>query len=82
VVLGSLVPLGSLEEEMQAMADGSLRVLVVEDDQPLAAAVADGLGAGGLHAESALDGRVGLAMARGRRFEVWGVGYRLDPAGG
>jgi two-component system OmpR family response regulator len=70
VVLGSLVPLGSLEEETQAMADGSPRVLVVEDDQPLAAAVADGLATEGFHAEIALDGRAGLAMARGRRFDV------------
>jgi two-component system OmpR family response regulator len=52
------------------MADGSPRVLVVEDDQPLAAAVADGLVAEGFDSEVALDGRAGLAMAREQHFDL------------
>ena len=52
------------------MTDGSPRVLVVEDDEPLAAAVAEGLAAEGFHVEVALDGGGGLAMARGRRFDL------------
>jgi two-component system, OmpR family, response regulator len=52
------------------MADSSPRVLVVEDDQPLAAAVAEGLAAEGFEVEVALDGGSGLAMARGRRFDL------------
>lgn len=52
------------------MTDGSPRVLVVEDDEPLAAAVAEGLAAEGFHVEVAPDGGGGLAMARERRFDL------------
>jgi two-component system, OmpR family, response regulator len=52
------------------MADGSPRVLLVEDDQPLAAAVAEGLAAEGFRVEVALDGGGGLALARKRRFDL------------
>jgi two-component system OmpR family response regulator len=52
------------------MADGSPRVLLVEDDQPLAAAVAEGLAAEGFRVEVALDGGGGLGLARKRRFDL------------
>jgi two-component system, OmpR family, response regulator len=52
------------------MADGSPRVLLVEDDQPLAAAVSEGLAAEGFRVEVALDGGGGLALARKRRFDL------------
>jgi two-component system, OmpR family, response regulator len=52
------------------MADSLPRVLVVEDDEPLAAAVAEGLAAEGFEVEVALDGGGGLATARERHFDL------------
>jgi two-component system, OmpR family, response regulator len=52
------------------MADSLPRVLVVEDDEPLAAAVAEGLAAEGFEVEVVLDGDGGLSVARERRFDL------------
>jgi two-component system, OmpR family, response regulator len=52
------------------MAEASPRVLVVEDDQALAAAIAEGLGAEGFRVDIATDGGGGLALARNRRFDL------------
>jgi two-component system OmpR family response regulator len=52
------------------MGDGSARVLVVEDEQPLAAALAEGLTAEGFAVEVALDGAGGLRLARQQQFDL------------
>lgn len=52
------------------MADGFPRVLVVEDDEPLAAAVAEGLAGEGFEVEVTPDGAEGLAATRARRFDL------------
>jgi len=52
------------------VADCPARVLVVEDDEPLALAVAGGLTAEGFSVEVTLDGAGGLALARERRFDL------------
>lgn len=52
------------------MADGFPRVLVVEDDEPLAAAVAEGLAGEGFEVEVTLDGAEGLAATGARRFDL------------
>jgi DNA-binding response OmpR family regulator len=52
------------------MNDRSARVLVVEDEEPLAAALADGLTTEGFDVHLALDGARGLRLARSRRFDV------------
>jgi two-component system OmpR family response regulator len=52
------------------MGDGSARVLVVEDEQQLAAALADGLTAEGFAVQVALDGAGGLRMAREQDFDA------------
>jgi len=49
---------------------GSARVLVVEDEEPLAAALADGLAAEGFTVEVAHDGIGGLTLARRQRFDL------------
>ena len=46
------------------------RVLLVEDDEPLAAAVAEGLTAEGFAVEVTLDGGQGLALAMKERFDL------------
>jgi two-component system OmpR family response regulator len=51
-------------------ADGRPRVLVVEDDEPLAAAVSEGLTAAGFDVQVAFDGADGLALAQQRRFDL------------
>jgi DNA-binding response OmpR family regulator len=48
-------------------AFGSARLLVVEDEQPLAAALAEGLAAVGFEVEVAFDGAAGLRLVRRRR---------------
>jgi DNA-binding response OmpR family regulator len=52
------------------MVDSRVRVLVVEDEEPLAAALADGLNAEGFEVEVALEGVGGLQLARDRRFDL------------
>jgi two-component system, OmpR family, response regulator len=52
------------------MAGGFPRVLVVEDDAPLAAAVAEGLAGEGFEVEVTPDGAEGLAATRARRFDL------------
>src|SRR2546430_2010019 len=52
------------------MVDGSARVLVVEDEQPMATALADGLAAEGFSVEVAADGTAGLRLARRRSFDL------------
>jgi two-component system, OmpR family, response regulator len=52
------------------MTDGPARVLVVEDEEPLAGALADGLTAEGFEVHLALDGAHGLETARSRRFDI------------
>jgi two-component system OmpR family response regulator len=55
---------------MVAATERLARVLVVDDDQPLAAAVAEGLAAEGFEVAVALDGQDGLALAQEQRFDV------------
>src|SRR4051794_8686111 len=46
------------------------RVLLVEDEENLATAVAEGLTAQGFHVEHAADGARGLRLARAGRYDV------------
>ncbi|WP_460494873.1 ATP-binding response regulator [Dactylosporangium cerinum] len=52
------------------MNAGSARLLVVEDEEALATALAEGLSAEGFTVEIALDGASGLALAREREFDL------------
>src|SRR5258706_2281720 len=52
------------------MGDGSARLLVVEDEEPLATALADGLTAEGFAVQIALDGAGGLRLAREQQFDL------------
>src|SRR6266540_2076723 len=52
------------------VAETPPRVLVVEDDEPLAMALCEGLTAAGFDVEVALDGADGLALARQRRHDL------------
>ncbi|OLE35470.1 MAG: DNA-binding response regulator [Actinobacteria bacterium 13_1_20CM_3_68_9] len=52
------------------MAEDGARVLVVEDERPLATAVAEGLTAEGFTVEIATDGTVGLRLARRSSYDV------------
>jgi two-component system OmpR family response regulator len=57
--------------EVQAdIVESAARVLVVEDEEPLAAALAEGLGAAGFTVEVAFDGAEGLRLARAGRFDA------------
>jgi DNA-binding response OmpR family regulator len=51
-------------------ADSPPRVLVVEDDEPFAVAVSEGLTAVGFNVQVALDGADGLALVQQRRFDL------------
>ncbi len=50
--------------------DSRFRVLLVEDEEPLAAALVDGLDSEGFEVEVAVEGLGGLRLARDRRFDV------------
>ena len=50
--------------------NSATRLLVVEDEEPLAAALADGLAAEGFDVQVALDGAGGLRLARDGRFDL------------
>jgi DNA-binding response OmpR family regulator len=52
------------------MGDGAVRLLVVEDEEPLAVALADGLTAEGFAVQLAFDGLGGLQLAREQQFDV------------
>jgi len=52
------------------MVNSATRLLVVEDEEPLAAALADGLAAEGFDVQVALDGAGGLRLARDGRFDL------------
>jgi two-component system, OmpR family, response regulator len=52
------------------MTEGGTRVLVVEDERPLATAVAEGLTAEGFTVEIATDGTAGLRLARRSNFDL------------
>ncbi len=52
------------------MGDGSALLLVVEDEEPLATALADGLTAEGFAVQIALDGAGGLRLAREQQFDL------------
>jgi DNA-binding response OmpR family regulator len=52
------------------MVEGGARVLVVEDEQPMAAALADGLAAEGFAVEVATDGTAGLRLARRSTYDL------------
>ena len=50
--------------------DSRVRVLLVEDEEPLAAALVDGLHSEGFEVEVAVEGLGGLRLARDRRFDL------------
>lgn len=52
------------------MGDGAVRLLVVEDEEPLAIALADGLTAEGFAVQTAFDGADGLRLAREQQFDL------------
>jgi DNA-binding response OmpR family regulator len=54
------------------MTDGGrpARILVVDDEEALAAALAEGLGAEGFDVRVAFDGATGLSLARHRKFDL------------
>jgi len=52
------------------MGDSPARILVVEDEEPLAASLAEGLTAEGFAVQVALDGTGGLRLAREQRFDL------------
>jgi len=52
------------------MNERSARILVVEDEEPLAAALSDGLNAEGFEVQLAFDGAAGLKLALSQRFDA------------
>jgi two-component system, OmpR family, response regulator len=64
------------------MVDPAARVLVVEDEESVADALADGLSARGFAVDVARDGADGLALARGERFDLIVLDLRLPRLNG
>jgi two-component system, OmpR family, response regulator len=60
----------ALAEKAMTAVERPARVLLVEDDEPLAAAVAEGLTAEGFAVKVTLDGGEGLALAMEERFDL------------
>lgn len=62
--------------------DSAARVLVVEDEEAVADALAEGLSARGFDVDVAHDGADGLALARGERFDAIVLDLRLPRLNG